>query len=75
MSFKEYQPNQQFIFPPSLKDFLAEDHLALVIHEVVNNLNLSQLYARYSDLGCSAYHPSMLLKILFYEPSTREAVP
>lgn len=72
MSFKEYQPNQQFIFPPSLSDFLPEDHLALVIHEVVNSLNLSQLYARYSDLGCSAYHPLMLLKILFYGYSTGE---
>jgi len=66
MSFKEYNQDQAFLFPPSLHDFLAEGHLARVINEVVNELDLEELYARYSDLGCSAYHPQMMLKILFY---------
>lgn len=32
----------------------AEGHLAHVINEVVNELDLSELYARYSALGCTA---------------------
>ena len=66
MSFKEYDQEQRFLLPPSLHDFLPEGHLAKVINEVVNELDLSELYARYSDLGCSAYHPKMMIKVLFY---------
>ena len=66
MSFKAYDQEQQFLLPPSLHDFLPEGHLAKVINEVANELDLSELYARYSDLGCSAYHPQMMIKVLFY---------
>jgi transposase len=37
-----------------------------VINEVVNVLDLKELYDRYSDLVSSAYHPQMMLKVLFY---------
>lgn len=66
MSFKEYNQDQLFLLPPSLHDFLPEGHLVRVINEVVNVLNLEDLYARYSRLGCSAYNPQMMLKALFY---------
>lgn len=66
MSFKEYNQDQPFLLPPTLHDFLPEGHLAHVINEVINELDLEGLYARYSDLGCSAYHPQMMLKVLFY---------
>lgn len=54
MSFKEYNQEQAFLLPPSLHDFLPNGHLAHVINEVVNELTLEELYARYSDSGCSA---------------------
>lgn len=66
MSFKEYNQDQLFLLPSLLHDFLPEGHLARVINEVVNVLNLEDLYARYSRLGCSAYDPQMMLKVLFY---------
>lgn len=66
MSFKEYNQDQLFLLPPSLHEFLPEGHLAHVINEVVNELDLRGLYERYSDLGSSAYHPQMMLKVLFY---------
>jgi transposase len=37
-----------------------------VINEVVDELDLRELCERYSELGCSAYHPQMMLKVLFY---------
>jgi transposase len=37
-----------------------------VINEVVDELDLRELYGRYSDLGSSAYHPQMMLKVLFH---------
>jgi len=66
MLFKEYNQDQLFLFPPSLHDFLPKDHLARVINEVVDELDLRELYDRYSDLGCTAYHPQLMLKVLFY---------
>lgn len=72
MSFKEYNQDQPFLLPVSLHDFLPEGHLARVINEVVNELLLDELYARYSNLGCAAYHPQMMLKVLFYGYATGE---
>jgi transposase len=77
MPFKEYNQDQLFLFPVSLHDFLPKGHLARVINEVVNGLNLREIYDRYSDLGCTAYHPQMMVKVLFYgyamgERSSRE---
>lgn len=66
MSFKENNQDQLFLLPPSLHEFLPADHLAHVINEVVHELDLRELYDRYSDLGSSAYHPQMMLKVLFY---------
>jgi transposase len=66
VSFKEYNQDQLFLLPPSLHEFVAADHLAHVINEVVHELDLRELYDRYSDLGSSAYHPQMMLKVLFY---------
>ena len=65
MSFKEYNQDQLFLLPPSLHEFLPQGHLACVINEVVNELDLRERCDRYSDLGCPAYHPQMLLKVLF----------
>jgi transposase len=66
MPYKEYNQDQPFLLPLSLHDFLPEGHLAHLINEVVHELDLSEVYNRYSDLGCYAYHPQMMLKILFY---------
>jgi len=47
MSFKEYNQDQPFLLPLSVHDFLLEEHLARVINEVVNELDLRALYERY----------------------------
>jgi len=49
MPFKEYNQDQVFLLPPSLHEFLPEGHLAHVINEVVNELDLRELYDRYSE--------------------------
>jgi transposase len=72
MLFKEYDQGQTFLLPPSLDEFVGEGHLARVINEVVNSLALGEMYARYSELGCSAYHPQLLVKVLFYGYATGE---
>jgi len=52
--FKAYNQDQLFLLPPSLHEFLPAGHLASVINEVINELDLEELYDRYSDLGCTA---------------------
>jgi hypothetical protein len=41
--FKDYQPDQPYLFPPSLHDWLPKDHPAHFIDEVVDGLDLSAI--------------------------------
>jgi transposase len=66
MSFKDYNQDQAFLLPLSVHDFVPEGHLARVINAVVDELDLEPIMAKYSDLGCTAYHPVLMLKVLFY---------
>jgi transposase len=50
MPFKEYNQDQLFLLPPSLHEFLPKGHLVHIIKEVVNELDLRELYNRYNDL-------------------------
>lgn len=64
--FKEYHQHQIMLMPPSLDDKVPGDHLARYISKVVDTLEISEIEAGYSELGCHAYHPRMLLKVLVY---------
>ena len=37
-----------------------------VVHRIIEQINLEELYRKYSVKGCPAYHPRMLLQILVY---------
>ena len=64
--FKHYDQNKTFLLPPSLDEFVPEDHEARIISEVVDSLDLSPLLAKYEGGGAPAYHPAMMLKVLIY---------
>ncbi len=64
--FKEYNPAQNFLLPPSLSELIAENHLVRVVNEVVNKMDITCLINQYKGGGTSAYHPRMLLKVLLY---------
>jgi transposase len=64
--FKSENRYQAFLLPPSVEEFVSEDHLARVINEVVDSLDTSVVEQKYSYLGQKSYHPKTLLKILFY---------
>ena len=71
-TFRPYAPGQGFLLPPSLDDWLPEDHSARVISEVVDEmLDLSDLYASYdSTKGYPPYDPRLMLKVVLYGYST-----
>ncbi len=66
MKFKSNSSGQSFLLPPSLDEFVPQDSLARVVLEVVDYLDLKSLYLKYSSDGCPAYHPKIMLRILFY---------
>ena len=68
--FIQYDRYQQYILPPSVDEWLPEDHLARYIVEVIDQLDLSKLTNRYSRSGSEAYHPALLLALLVYGYAT-----
>lgn len=59
-----------YLFPPSMQDWLPEDHLARFVVEVVDQLDLSELTRQYAGRGSQAHHPSVLLGLLIYGYAT-----
>lgn len=67
IKFKQgINPNQEFLFPKKLTEFLPEEHLAKTIREIVNQLNLSNIERKYSEIGQHAYDPKIMVSLLFY---------
>jgi len=64
--FKEYYQNQIMLMPPNLADKVPEGHLARFINKVVDQLDIAEIEKGYSELGCHAYHPRLLIKLLIY---------
>ncbi len=68
--FIQYDRHQQYVLPPSVDEWLPEDHLARYIVEVIDQLDLSKLTSRYTQRGSEAYHPALLLALLVYGYAT-----
>lgn len=58
--------NTAYLLPPSVDEWLGQDHLARFVVEVIDQLDLSELTRQYSGRGSAAYHPSVLLGLLIY---------
>src|SRR6266700_1152939 len=61
--------DQSLMMPPSLHDWLPEDHLARFVADLVPSLELSEFYASYEEKdgrGQAAYHPVMMVRLLIY---------
>jgi len=67
-TYRPYVPEQDLLLPPSLRDWLPEDHLAFFVSDLVDHLDLSAITAMYEDeeRGYPPYHPVMLTKVLVY---------
>src|SRR3989475_5220502 len=67
-TYRPYVPEQDLLLPPSLRDWLPEDHLAYFGSDVVDALTLSAITTVYEkeDRGYPPYHPVMMTKVLVY---------
>src|SRR4051812_7215604 len=59
---------QAFLLPVSLRDWLAEDHLAWFVLDAVAEMDLGALFAAYraDGWGRAAHDPAMMVALLVY---------
>ena len=67
-TYRSYLPEQDLLLPPSLREWLPDEHLVYFVSDVVDQLNLSAIESVYEedDRGQPPYHPRMMTKILLY---------
>lgn len=71
MDFKENDRLQKTLLPQSVDEYVEPDDLSRFIVDIVNTLDLQPLTEKYSNLGQRAYHPGMMLGLLFYAYSQK----
>ncbi len=67
-TYRPYNPEQEYLLPPSLQDWLPEEHLSYFVSDLVDDLDLSAIESVYEDeeRGQPPYNPRMMTKILLY---------
>lgn len=68
-TFRPYSLDQQLLLPPDMRSWLPEGDLALFVSDVVDELDLSAIYAAYESgdgRGQPPYHPALMVKLLVY---------
>ena len=67
-TYRPYVPEQDLLLPPSLRDWLPEDHLAYFVSDLIEQLDVAAITAVYEndERGYPPYHPVMLTKVLVY---------
>lgn len=66
--YRAYLPEQDLLLPPSLREWLDEDHLVYFVSDVVDQLDLSAMHAVYEQekRGQPPYDPRLMTKLLVY---------
>ena len=68
--FRTIDRDTPMLMPASIQEWLPERHLARFVVEIVDQLDLSELTSRYGGGGKQAYHPALLVALLFYGYAT-----
>ena len=67
-TFRPWNVDQTWLFPPSVQDFVPAKHVAHFVRETVRSeLDLSAILASYEEeRGYPPYHPAMMVALLLY---------
>jgi transposase len=67
-TYREWNPDQTYLFPPSPRDWLPEDDLVFFLLDTVATLDMQPFYDYYEreQRGQPPYHPRLLVTLLFY---------
>jgi transposase len=64
--FKNQTGNCPELFPENILDKIPQNHPVRLVDTVVDSLDISDILKKYKGGGTSAYHPRMMIKVLFY---------
>ena len=67
-TFRPWDVDQVWLFPPSVQDFVPAKHVAHFVRETVRgDLDLTAIFASYEEeRGYPPYHPAMMVALLLY---------
>ena len=69
--FRPLDRETPILLPPSIQEWLPEQHLARFVVDIVDQLDLSEITSRYGGSGGKrACHPALLVALLFYGYAT-----
>jgi transposase len=66
VTFKEQPLYAPELFPVNIFDKIPAQHPVRLVEKVVDGLDISSIIKEYKGGGTSAYHPRMMIKVLFY---------
>lgn len=69
-NFRPIDRDTGYLLPPSVDEWLPEQHLARFVVEVIDGLDLSVMSGSYRGSGSASYHPALLLGLLVYGYAT-----
>ena len=67
-TYRPWNPNQQYLLPPSVQDWLPENNLVYFLLDTVNELDISAITQKYEqeNRGFPPFHPRMMVALLLY---------
>ena len=69
-NFRPINRDMSYLLPPSVDEWLPEQHLARFVVEVIEGLDLRAMSGSYRGSGSASYHPQVLLGLLVYGYAT-----
>jgi transposase len=64
--FKDYNPKQNMLLPPSLDELIDDNHPVRIVNQVIDHIDIDPLIKKFKGGGTSSYHPRLMLKVLIY---------
>ncbi len=67
-TYRDWSPDQSYMFPPSPQDWLPEDDLVYFLLDTVATIDLTPIFAHYERelRGQPPFHPRMMVALLLY---------
>jgi transposase len=69
MPLRSYDQEQMFLLPPSLSEWIRQNHPARVFSEIIDRLDTTT-FRQTKEEGRPAYHPKMMIKVLLWGYAT-----
>lgn len=69
MPLRPYDQDQMFLLPPSLNEWIRQEHPARVFSEIIDRIDTTH-FRQLKEEGRPAYHPKMMIKVILWGYAT-----